>query len=496
MSESNLPPERLPRGRLLAVNIALAVVCTLPASAGSVSHVVTQRAMANSPIAAASSTTFVMNCNDSGAGSLREAFANATDDSIIDLTRLTCGTITLTTGEISDAFAASKVTIVGNGQTITRDATKDGARIIHHYGNGFLEIDGLTIENGEPKASNPYGGCIFSAGDLTLRNSTVTNCKAFSNGTINAYGGAIFTYGIVALVNSVVSRSTARSPQGYAHGGGIWSHGVDIVDSTISYNTTLGNDEHPGQGGGIFTSRVAVTPETEAIVNYSTITLNNADEGGGIACGNVALTNSAITFNNANSSGAGMIIGLNLGSGSQVRSYLYSDTISENYSAHVGGGLTIQAGSIVRMESATMFHNFAHIGAGTYANGSSANPIVLFLENTIDAGNVSVSGSDGADVAGKNVSFVGKDNIIIDSIVGLPANTIQLPPMLGPLQYNGGSTETLALLPGSPAINHGVDEGFTFDQRGEGYPRKDGVAVDIGAFEFEDFIFVDGFNPN
>jgi hypothetical protein len=231
-------------------------------------------------------------------------------------------------------------------------------------------------------------------------------------------------------------------------------------------------------------------------VNYSTITLNNADEGGGIACDNATLTNSAITFNNANSSGAGMIIGINLGTGIQGRSYLYSNTISGNYSAYIGGGLTIQAGSEVFVEASTVFHNFAHIGAGVYANGTSAAPITLFLENTIDAGNVLISGSGGSDISGNNISFVGKNNIIVDSTVGFPANTIQLPPMLGPLQYNGGSTETLALLPGSPAINHGIDEGFTFDQRGEGFPRKDGAAVDIGAFEFEDFIFVDGFNPN
>ncbi len=63
-------------------------------------------------------------------------------------------------------------------------------------------------------------------------------------------------------------------------------------------------------------------------------------------------------------------------------------------------------------------------------------------------------------------------------------------PMLGPLQNNGGPTETHELLAGSPAINAGpnpVPDFPTneFDQRGEGFARvSDGVA-DIGAFEVQ-----------
>jgi len=56
-------------------------------------------------------------------------------------------------------------------------------------------------------------------------------------------------------------------------------------------------------------------------------------------------------------------------------------------------------------------------------------------------------------------------------------------PMLGPLQDNGGPTETHALLPGSPAIDQVPVEGcqVTEDQRGE--PRPAGDGCDVGAFE-------------
>ena len=66
--------------------------------------------------------------------------------------------------------------------------------------------------------------------------------------------------------------------------------------------------------------------------------------------------------------------------------------------------------------------------------------------------------------------------------------------MLGPLQDNGGPTFTLALLPGSPAIDKGKNfNGSATDQRG--LPRtmdspcianaSGGDGTDIGAFEVQ-----------
>jgi hypothetical protein len=55
--------------------------------------------------------------------------------------------------------------------------------------------------------------------------------------------------------------------------------------------------------------------------------------------------------------------------------------------------------------------------------------------------------------------------------------------MLGLLADNGGPTWTMALAPGSPAIDLGNAQGAPpSDQRG--VPRPSGSGVDIGAFEF------------
>ena len=64
-------------------------------------------------------------------------------------------------------------------------------------------------------------------------------------------------------------------------------------------------------------------------------------------------------------------------------------------------------------------------------------------------------------------------------------------PVLAPLGNYGGPTQTMAELPGSPAIDAGsnalIPTGVTTDQRGTGYPRIVNGAVDIGAFESSGF---------
>ena len=91
-----------------------------------------------------------------------------------------------------------------------------------------------------------------------------------------------------------------------------------------------------------------------------------------------------------------------------------------------------------------------------------------------------------------------------DNAQGFTASTDQigtfvspLEPMLDPngLQDNGGPTSTIALLPGSPAVDKGTSNGLTTDQRGTGFPRAfddpsilnaiAGDGTDVGAYELQ-----------
>jgi hypothetical protein len=58
-------------------------------------------------------------------------------------------------------------------------------------------------------------------------------------------------------------------------------------------------------------------------------------------------------------------------------------------------------------------------------------------------------------------------------------------PHLGPLANYGGPTQTMALLPASPAINAGNYLFATANTDERGLPRFFGTSVDIGAFEFQ-----------
>ena len=71
-----------------------------------------------------------------------------------------------------------------------------------------------------------------------------------------------------------------------------------------------------------------------------------------------------------------------------------------------------------------------------------------------------------------------------------PGSTITgVDPVFGPLADNGGPTQTMALLPGSPAIDAGsnalIPRGVTTDQRGPGIARIFNGTVDIGAYEVQ-----------
>jgi hypothetical protein len=93
-------------------------------------------------------------------------------------------------------------------------------------------------------------------------------------------------------------------------------------------------------------------------------------------------------------------------------------------------------------------------------------------------------------------TVTGGNNLIMvrSATTSVPADTIFDDPKLGPLADNGGPTKSLALLTGSPAIDHGnIVRPVTFDQRF--FKRVVGSSPDIGALEFVDLIFVDAFDP-
>src|SRR5713226_4247081 len=106
-------------------------------------------------------TITVMNTNDSGAGSLRQAIIDAGAGDTIDFS--VTGTITLTTGEL---LINKNLTITGPGVASLSVSGNNASRVFKIASGVTVMISGLTISDG----SATDGGGILNFGTLTLTN--------------------------------------------------------------------------------------------------------------------------------------------------------------------------------------------------------------------------------------------------------------------------------------------------------------------------------------
>ena len=275
------------------------------------------------------------------------------------------------------------------------------------------------------------------------------------------------------------------------------------VTASISGLTITGG--HANNGGGLYNNGGTITL-TECSVNGNSAVYN----GGGLEnSGTITLTNCTVSGNNS-FHGAGLY---NL-SGIAT---LNSCTISNNYAAIItgfgngcGGGLEAFAGTFALTDCTISGNSAGDFGGGLYATYSSGGTLTnctisdnsaglygggiciystATLENTIVAGNMAgTAGPDAYDyITSLGNNLIGQTDGSSGWVASDLTGTIATPldPTLGPVGNYGGPTETMGLLPGSPAIDAGnnalIPSGVTTDQRG--YPRIYHATVDIGAFE-------------
>jgi hypothetical protein len=405
----------------------------------------------------------VTSCDDSGPGTLREAYFNAAAGAQIDLTALTCSKITLTSGALTNAGTTTDIALIGPGKyALTIDGNYQD-RVFVHNGSGTLLIGGVTIAHGS--YSGPYGGgCIYSYGSVELQAAIVTGCQLSTTGTTKANGGAIYAHDLVFVLGGEVSNGRAHAAAANSAGGAIWANTVRLGVTTISDSVVSGDGSHYARGGGVY-----ALGDTQ--IFYSTLINNQADAGGAVFLMGAA----------------------------NERMQIANSTISGNHATGAAGGVYAKYRPL-QVANSTIARNTAvfPLGAGMYLAYATD------LESSIVAGNTTDDGLTPSDVGGASGTTIdGASNLVIASSLPLPADTITLDPMLGPLQYNGGYTKTHALMPGSPAIDHGNNVvGGIYDQRlftsevPNGYERVVGPSADIGAFETgaPDLIFGDGFD--
>jgi hypothetical protein len=252
-------------------------------------------------------------------------------------------------------------------------------------------------------------------------------------------------------------------------------------DVTIS-GITLTGAHATGNGGAISN---ATSGASNLTLRYVTISGNNATaEGGAIyhnvsgpAGGILTIDSSTLSGNSANKAGAIYSIGFNL--------IIQNSTISGNNATDSVGAVKLEFG-FATISNSTISGNTAVVSQGGVLAGTGN--VQLDLVSTIIANNADGSGAN--DLQRFN-GTVNASNCLVQTPIGGPingantANLIGSDPLLGPLGFNGGPTDTHALLQSSPAIDGGSNPlALAFDQRGPGYLRVTGPAADIGAFEF------------
>ena len=401
------------------------------------------------------------------AGSLRDAIASASAGDTINFS--VRGAITLSSGALS---IRKNLTISGPGASnLAIGGNNSRVFTIADFGTATVVISALTIRNGRTDDS---GGGIFNGGNLTLTDSVVSGNYApntgggiyngnsgtltLSNRIVSGNSAGVFGGGISTESGSLLTLTGATvSGNSASVGGGINNHDgtLTLTNSTVSDNSALG--AYGGTGGGIYNGGLGGT----VMITNSTVSGNSAFyNGGGIyqVFGALTVVNSTISGNSA----TGICGGCSGGGGiynAQATAVVRNSTLSGNTS-YLGG-------SIISLYGTTTLKN------SILAKGSSGTNCYTYFSNAIVS-------------EGYNLS----DDASCFSFLNQLGDLNNYPADLSPngLQNNGGSTQTIALLATSPALDR-VPVGSCTDSSGSlitdqrGVARPQGGACDIGAFE-------------
>lgn len=456
-------------------------------------------------------THLVTNCNDSGTGSLRDAVNSALSGDTVDLTELTCSTVTLSTGSVT--IAANDLSIIGSGVDALTIEGSGTDRVFTHTGTGILAVTALAIRGGVVTSKESAdGGCILSPGRVMLDHADIRDCTATGLG--GARGGCIAA-GTISLIDSRLETciaQVAETSYQRAYGGAIhigsYDGTVDLTRSSITDSSAIA-PLSSGMGGGIFAQAGSITSSDSTLSGNSAIGAPyvagfgnfSSDQGFGgavFSVGSLTITGTTLFDNTATSGGA--IANMAFGATPELIQ-ITNSTISGNTASSLGGAIWSMAGGL-NISNSSVTRNHAEYGAaGIMAQHWMTQDISqhpLQLHSTIIADNHAIYGMADIETVVAGVTIQGSNNFIDETNLPAPGDTLAGDPMLSPLADNGGPTWTHSPLPASPLIDAGNNvEVVEFDQRGPGFPRAIGAAVDIGAIEFVDsldVIFSNGFD--
>jgi hypothetical protein len=320
--------------------------------------------------------------------------------------------------------------------------------------------DGTQCEGGTCRA----GACELAGTVLPCTEQGIRNAIAAGDGTyLFACDG---TTPVVTQAEIEIDNDVILDGEGKLTVDGNCEHRVFSVPETVTAELrdfVITGGATPGEGGGIRNLGTLTVTNT-------TVYGNTGDyNGGGIESdGTLTLTNSTVSGNRGGSGG-----GIYVGHSGILT--VTNSTLSGNTTDSCGGGIDVD-GAVALVNSTV---------SGNTSNGCADelfNQGFLVLVGSIVSGDADQNCS-GVTSLGYNIESP-LDTCGFDQAtdhVNLSAEALAL----GPLQDNGGPTETHALGAGSVAIDQipEADCEVDTDQRGE--PRPGDSMCDVGAFEVQ-----------
>jgi hypothetical protein len=433
-------------------------------------------------------------------------------------------------GQVGGKGAGGAILLALNTSLIATDCNFFNNRAVGGRGGDSNTVTGLPARPG----GQAEGGAIFGSTNISFTNCTfLFNSAAGGAGGLSpdgtressgsGLGGSIYVAGgLLAAANSTFMSNSATAggalyfaqrrgtvsncwfvANATSFAGGAIYHDADfllVTDSSFYGNATAGTPAIAGalrQGFGelvLQRSTFAGNTATGTVTSSSVIHSGSAVGGALVVVGGQATVSECTFVANSSRGGNAGLLSAGYARGGAlynqgqtiVRNSTFLQNVTQNGVGSVssaqpaGGGALSSAVGELRIQYCTIVSNAANSlplparGGGVYLQNG-----IIQLENSI-LGHNRTDGAFGDNVYPATIG--GGYNLSSDSTPVSPGTLNRLDPKLGPLMDNGGPVSTMALLPGSPAIN-AADPTSCVATDARGVPRPQNGRCDIGAFE-------------